>query len=315
MRRIGIIVGAASLFVVAGAGAAGAVPVLQTRVVGATAPVIEHRVFERPLIAVAHRGASGHAPENTLAAIDAAAERGAVTVEIDVQLTADGEAVIMHDTTLGRTTDVERVFPGREPYRVADFTMAEIRRLDAGSWFGSAFAGEPVPTLDEALDRLDGHGLNLFLELKAPARHPGLEEKVAERLRAHEEWLRPAPPWEARRLVVQSFDWEAVHESRGLLPGVAHGLLGRVPEDELADYAWAQMVNPNHALADPGYVAAVQRAGMEIMPYTVNDRPAMGALIRTGVDGFITDYPEVGAAAIADATGAPDGVIPRAALW
>lgn len=86
-------------------------------------------------VIVSHRGASAYAPENTLAAIDKAAAMGFPWVENDVQRTKDGELVVLHDATLARTTDVERVYPHRSPWKVKDFTAAEIARLDAGSWF------------------------------------------------------------------------------------------------------------------------------------------------------------------------------------
>ncbi|WP_281259550.1 glycerophosphodiester phosphodiesterase family protein, partial [Streptomyces glaucescens] len=94
----------------------------------------------RPAV-IAHRGASAYAPENTLAAVDKAAELGIEWVENDVQRTKDGELVVIHDDSLRRTTDVETVFPDRAPWQVRDFTAAEIARLDAGSWFGPAYAG------------------------------------------------------------------------------------------------------------------------------------------------------------------------------
>lgn len=88
----------------------------------------------------AHRGASTEAPENTLAAVRRAHEQHIKWIENDVQRTKDGALVVIHDATLSRTTDVEQVFPDRSPWRVADFTLAEIRRLDAGSWFAPASA-------------------------------------------------------------------------------------------------------------------------------------------------------------------------------
>lgn len=94
--------------------------------------------------AIAHRGSSGMAPENTEAAVEPAIEQGADFVEIDAQRTSDGRLVNSHDRALERTTDVERVFPDREGYRVSDVTWDELRQLDAGSWFHDSFAGEPI---------------------------------------------------------------------------------------------------------------------------------------------------------------------------
>ncbi|XVQ85108.1 glycerophosphodiester phosphodiesterase family protein [Microbispora siamensis] len=113
-----------------------------------------------PLV-VAHRGASAYAPENTVAAFELARHRGADMFELDVQETGDHHLVLMHDTTLGRTTDAEEVFPGRAPWRVGDLTLAEIRKLDAGSCFSRKYAGEAVPTLGEALRAMRGSGVLL----------------------------------------------------------------------------------------------------------------------------------------------------------
>jgi glycerophosphoryl diester phosphodiesterase len=100
----------------------------------------------RPDVAnIAHRGSSGAAPENTIAAVRLSLAQGADVVENDIQRTSDGELVILHDASLARTTDVEQVFPGRASYDVVHFTLAEVKRLDAGSWFAPQFAGERIP--------------------------------------------------------------------------------------------------------------------------------------------------------------------------
>lgn len=108
------------------------------------------------LTVIAHRGASADAPENTLPAVSLGARTGAGFVEIDVQRSSDGELVVIHDTTLARTTDVEARYPARAPYNVADFTLEELRSLDAGSWFGAAYAGTRIPTLQNVLATLRG---------------------------------------------------------------------------------------------------------------------------------------------------------------
>lgn len=246
---------------------------------------------------VAHRGASGYAPENTLVAIEVAAELGASTIETDVQRTADGELIFMHDEDLTRTTDVEEVFPDRDSYDVADFTMKEISKLDAGSWFDEEFAGEPVPTLQEGLDLMKDLHVGFLLEIKESELHPGIEEDVAEVIHDNPWFLAPGslpgkPGYD--RLAIQDFNWDVVESSRELYPDhVPHGLLGIVPEDELEDYAWADQVNPNHAQIDGDYVEAVQDAGMEVHVYTVNEPEDMERAVDMGVDGIITDYVDV----------------------
>ncbi len=244
---------------------------------------------------IAHRGASAYAPENTLAAVRTAAAQHASVVEVDVQRTEDGELVLIHDTDLVRTTDAEDVFPGRDSYAVADFTSAELDRLDAGSWFGADFAGEPVPTLDEGLDLMRRLKVDLLLEVKAPELYPGIEKQIATELRHNPWWLNP------NRLVIQSFDWESMQRSHDLLPWIPHGLLGRVAEADLATYAtWADQVNPSFTTVDAAYVAAVHRAGMEVHVYTVNDADDMRAQIAKGVDGIISNPPDVLRAVIAE---------------
>lgn len=244
---------------------------------------------------IAHRGASAYAPENTLAAVRTAAAQHASVVEVDVQRSADGELVLMHDTDLVRTTDAEVVFPGRDSYAVADFTSAELDRLDAGSWFHADFADEPVPTLDEALDLMRRLRVDLLLEVKAPELYPGIERQIVAELRQNPWWLNPD------RLVIQSFDWVSMKRSHDLLPRIPHGLLGKVAEPELATYArWADQVNPSFTSVDAAYVAAVHAAGMEVHVYTVNNAADMRAQIAKGVDGIISNHPDVLRAVIAE---------------
>lgn len=238
---------------------------------------------------IAHRGASADAPENTLPAVDLGAGLKSNFVEIDVQRTLDGELVVIHDTTLGRTTDVEAKFPGRAPYRVADFTSAEISTLDAGSWFSEAFTGTPVPTLQQVLDTLHGRA-GLLLEVKAPELYPGIDAQIVAELDS-EGWLNADA--RAGRLVVQSFNWDFMRGFNALAPGVPAGLLGGPPT--AAQYAelstWADQINPSHTRVTAEFVATVHQYGMETWPYTVDDPARMSALINLGVDGVITNKP------------------------
>ena len=127
---------------------------------------------------IAHRGASAYAAENTLSAIRAAIGLGADMVEIDVQRSRDGQLVLVHDATLNRTTDVQRKFPRRAPWKVGDFTYAEMCRLDAGSWRSDRDSGERIATLAEAIDLVRGSHAGLVLELKTPQRYPGVASDV-----------------------------------------------------------------------------------------------------------------------------------------
>lgn len=240
---------------------------------------------------VAHRGASALAPENTLPAVDVGADVKADFVEIDVQLTRDGELVVIHDTTLSRTTDVEAKFPERAPWSVGDFTLAEIRTLDAGSWFGTEFTGTQVPTLQEVLDTLHGRA-GLLLEVKSPSLYPGIAEEIAAELDG-EGWLNA----DARsgRLIVQSFDWEFMAAFNQLAPDVPAGLLGGPPsEQRIAELStWADQINPNHNRVTESFVETVHNYGMETWPYTIDDPDRMRQLAELDVDGIITNRPAV----------------------
>lgn len=236
---------------------------------------------------IAHRGASDVAPENTLAAVRSALVRDCDLVEIDVQRSRDGALVVLHDASLVRTTDVRTVFPGRAPWRVADFTWRELQELDAGSWFSGSFAGERIPSLREVVDLLHGSRSGLLLEVKNPLLHPGLARDVAAELGSL-----ATTRAEARhgRLVVQSFDEASVRTFHDLLPTVPVGLLGSPSATALGRIAgWATHVNPSHRRLDQRYVDEVHRHGLQCLPWTVDRRAALRRVVRLGVDGVITN--------------------------
>ncbi|GLW64330.1 hydrolase [Actinomadura rubrobrunea] len=263
-------------------------------VAGTAADANADTVTSRPrkVAAVAHRGASAYAPENTIAAFKLARKQRADMFELDVQETKDHKLVLMHDTTLSRTTNVEEVFPDRAPWRVADFTLAEIRKLDAGSWFGDEFKGEPVPTLGEALRAMQHSGLGLLLEVKSPELYPGIERRIAAELKRHPLWLRPDP--RKRRLVVQSFDWDSMKRFHALMPRVPIGLLGTPSVDELPVLGgYADQINPRYADLTPAYVKRVHALGMEVFTWTIDDPDAMRDAVELGADGIISNKPDV----------------------
>ncbi|CAA9359526.1 MAG: Glycerophosphoryl diester phosphodiesterase [uncultured Nocardioidaceae bacterium] len=246
-------------------------------------------VAPAPLV-VAHRGASSEAPENTLAAVRRAIARDADLVEVDVQRTRDGALVLLHDTTLARTTNVRRVFPRRAPWLVSDFTLDEITRLDAGSWHSPQFAGERIPTLEQLVDVLRPSSTGLLLELKAVALHPGMVRDVAATLRGVPGYADSAVA--SGRLVVQSFDHDAMKEHKRLEPGIPVGALGTPPRAELGAIAtWADQVNPVYWSVRRSYVEMVHRHGMKCQLWTVNRTDQMRRALSLGVDGVITNHP------------------------
>lgn len=256
---------------------------------------------KKPLL-IAHRGASGYAPEHTLAGYELAIAQGADFVEQDLQITKDGVLICLHDPDLERTTNVAEVFPGRTTLRdpletdtpkrgwyTVDFTLAEIKRLDAGSWFNRAnpfaanpaYAGQRVPTMEETI-KLVGNRAGLYIELKHFPFYKALgfdpAEKLAAALKAHG-FNRPA---QRDRIFIQSFYKEALLRMKELAPGYARVQLlpmetaGREKDTAVVTprlateiTAYAKGVGPSKSLlksADD--VATFHKAGLVIHPYT-----------------------------------------------
>ena len=274
--------------------------------------------------AVAHRGASSYAPEHTAAAYRLAMSQGADYVEQDLAVTKDGVLVCLHDDTLERTTNVEEVFPdrsstdasGRTQWLVADFTLAEIKQLDAGSWFDPKFAGERVLTWDEAVD-LVWDKAGMFPELKAPSlyRERGVDivALFASAVRRRNMDVR-TPAGSMPRLRVQSFDEQAVRELATALPNIPRTFLfgrGALVERWLSSVErvkevaqFASDLSPTKAIveAQPAVVDWAHAAGLTVTPYTFRSGatgrfPNVEAEMRyflyeLRVDALFTDNPD-----------------------
>lgn len=240
---------------------------------------------------VAHRGSAADAPENTLAAVRLALEHGADVVETDVKRTRDGVLVVLHDESLARTTDVRDVFPEREPWWIGDLTLEEVRRLDAGSWFGPAFTGEQVPTLREWMDAVGDAGM--LIEAKEPHLHPGIEHELDAELRA----VPPLAEGLAEgRLVVQSSNRDWLRAFHDLAPDVPLALVHHgVPDEDLLaqDSEWLDALNPALRNTTPELVDRVHALGLATSVWTVNDPADMAQALAWGVDGVITDHPDL----------------------
>jgi glycerophosphoryl diester phosphodiesterase len=271
-------------------------------------------------ISIAHRGASAYAPEHTLSAYRLAIEQGADYVEQDLAITRDGVLICLHDDSLERTTNVEDLYPdrgavdpatGRRQWLAADFTLAEIRRLDAGSWFGPSFAGERIPSWDEAVAAV-GTGAGLYPELKTPAlyraRNINMARVFADSFRRLALDTRPPDS-----LILQSFDDETLRELARLLPSVPRTFLIErldgarwLSPQGLADIArFATGIGPAKALIDqrPDIVRAAHAAGLTVTPYTFTSRTPAAAfpdvrnemahyLFTLDVDALFTDNPD-----------------------
>ncbi len=229
---------------------------------------------------IGHRGAAALAPENTLAGFRAAAAAGARWVEFDVKLTGDGIAVLMHDDTLDRTTD------GRGP--VARAPLAAIAGLDAGSWFGGAFRGERVPTLEQAFGELERLGLGANIEIKpCPGRATTTAAAVVTAVAASWPARLPAP-------LVSSFEPECLAVVRDRAPHLARGFLTkRLPRDwrQVVDRLGCATVNLGRQ-APAGALAEVVASGLQLVVWTVNEAVEAARLMAAGASAIITDRPD-----------------------
>lgn len=239
----------------------------------------------------AHRGASAYAPENTLAAVRLGVEMGADMVEIDVRRTKEDELVAVHDATLARTTNAEQVYPHRAPWRVDDFTLAELAKLDAGGWKAPRYAGEQVSTLSEVLQTLAEAKVGLMLEVKEPSRYPGIARNIMTELSTDPYWRHATDP---QRLLIVSSDSTFQRALHQLAPRYPIGLIGTPRRGDVRALAdWADFVNVEHTELDPDLVDRIHAAGMSTAPWTV-DRPAdMRRMVGYRVDGITTNRPDV----------------------
>lgn len=219
---------------------------------------------------IGHRGARGHAPENTLLGIDTGIRLGAHWIEIDVQH-HEGELWLMHDLTLDRTTNGKG--------RLTDHASADLRKLDAGR-------GEIIPTLREAMDLIEQRvGLNI--ELKT---WNGCAAAVAACLRDYLD-----DGWPANRIMVSSFHLPELWEFKQLLPEVPTAVLYcGVPLDwaGVAAELGARCLNLSDEFVDDKLVADAHARGLRVNVYTVNDPAELKRLRAQGVDGVFTDYPD-----------------------
>jgi glycerophosphoryl diester phosphodiesterase len=231
---------------------------------------------------IAHRGASAAAPPNTLAAFEKAIELGADGVEFDVHLSADGVPVVLHDFTVDATTDGSG--------RVASLTLAELRQLDAGSTFDPSFAGERIPTLEEVLDAVGNRQL-LNVELKTTSlRDNGLERAVVAQVERH---------GLDDDVLLSSFNPFSLRRAKRIAPHIPVGLLYAPGLPLPLRRAWLAFLaphearHPEHTTVDTSYIAWARRRGYRVNTWTVDDPDEMRRLIGLGVDGIITNVPDV----------------------
>lgn len=229
---------------------------------------------------IAHRGSSGIAPENTLASLHLAGQEGIKWVEIDVMLTADGIPVIFHDDYLSRTTTSEGL--------IHKTSLAELKKLDAGSWKDPIYKDESIPTLLEAIEVISHYGMGLNLELK-PCE--GLEEETTaasiDVLKKH--WPKELP------LLLSSFNYFSLTSAKELWPEVSRGYnVSAIPKAwksrlELLDCSGLHI---HQSFFDSAQVAEIKAAGYKVLAFTINDPALALDLYEQGLDAVFSDYPQ-----------------------
>ncbi|MBU0704672.1 MAG: glycerophosphodiester phosphodiesterase [Chloroflexi bacterium] len=231
---------------------------------------------------IAHRGASAVAPPNTLAAFEKAVELGADGIEFDVHLSADGAPVVIHDFAVDGTTDGHG--------RVADLTLAQLERLDAGSSFDPAFASQRIPTLQKVLETF-GSRLLLNIELKSfSLRDNGLERAVIAQIKQHDL---------NNRVIISSFNPISLRRVKKIAPHIPVGLLYALNLPLPLRRAWLAPLfphearHPEHTMVNARYMAWARQRGYRVNTWTVDDPDEMRRLIALGVDSIITDVPDV----------------------
>jgi glycerophosphoryl diester phosphodiesterase len=236
------------------------------------------------MLNIAHRGASGYYPENTLIAFQRAVELGADMIELDVHLTKDGEVVVIHDETLDRTTNGKG--------NVRDYTLPELKKLDAGAWYKSEFAGERIPTLEEVLQSLKGK-VQFNIEIKnGPVYYQGIEEKILAILLKQD--LRD-------QVVISSFDHRCLKKIKKMNPDLATGSLVKLgvlyvarllKPEKIAQSVGATGLHLHKSYVTPDLVHRAKQHGLRVLVWTVNEPAQMSHFIKMGVDGIVTNFPD-----------------------
>ena len=262
--------------------------------------------YDPPLI-VAHRGARSVAPENTLLAALRAYDFLADQWELDVQESKDGELIVLHDPGLARTSNAIKSFPFKPFWQVRNFSLTEIKELDAGSWylardpFGeiengtlsaddqAAFSNERIPTLREALQLTADKKWSVNIEIKDVSGTPADDEIVQKTVSLIEELGMED------QVIISSFKLDYLVQVKALNPSIKTAALVTKMEDpvKLLREIGADAINPDYkSIKDLSMIKTIRDAGYDVYVWTINDEQTMMRFINAGVSGIITDYPQ-----------------------
>jgi glycerophosphoryl diester phosphodiesterase len=239
-----------------------------------------------PSLIIGHRGAMGYAPENTIGSFEDAVRRGADLIEMDAQLTADNDVVVMHDTSVDRTTDGEGF--------VRDLTLKKLKTFDAGAWFGPEYAKQYVPSLLDVITHFRNrksatrHSLGMIVELKTLRGSGGsLADRVVKVLQDEDF---------TDRVMIISFDTVALQEVRAAHKTLPIGLLyneeGEESRVSQAKSIGAQAIFPRKTAVSARLVTSAHKAGLQVATWTANTKNEMKRMIGCGIDAITTNYPD-----------------------
>lgn len=232
----------------------------------------------KPFTSIAHRGASYYAPENTMASFQKAVELGFDYIELDIRLSKDQQLVVIHDEDVKRTTNGSGA--------IGDFTVEELKMLDAGSWFSPDFSDERIPLLEDVLLQF-GKKIGILIDVKSPETQPGIIDILSSLLSFHiENGINPDS------LKVQTFNLDELKKFKEHLPSIGTGLLLNKPLDllQLASYRpYASFLSIHHQLLSKAFIKQAQLLGFDIFSWTIKKQYQFSMMQRLGVHGIISD--------------------------
>jgi glycerophosphoryl diester phosphodiesterase len=239
---------------------------------------------------IAHRGASGYAPENTIPAFELAIDMKTDYIELDIQLTKDRVPVVIHDETINRTTNGTGY--------VKNFTLEQISKFDAGSWFNEQYpmfardiyAGLRIPTLEEVFEKI-GKEVDYMIELKDPTMNPNIETLLNEQIEKYDL---------SGHVSIHSFSEASLRKFHSINPDIPlyqivwyNIPVYKIPESYINRVkTYAVGISPNFQKINSSYVSQAKNAGLKVFPYTVNYQVNMDKAVIWGVDGVHTNFPD-----------------------
>jgi len=229
---------------------------------------------------IAHRGASAYAPENTLPAFAKALEMGSDGLELDVHMSKDGHLVVIHDERVDRTSNGKGF--------IKDLTLSELKALDFGGWFAPEFTATPIPTLEEVMELIKDWKGMLNIEIKSgPILYPGIEEKLIRLIKSYRY---------EDQVIFSSFNHYSLLQIKALDPGMKIGLLygaALVEPWRYAQQLGAEALHPLYHSVIPELVQGCKANAVALHPWTIDDEASIERMCRLGVEGIITNKPDV----------------------